>query len=96
MQPRIQLAFWAARAHRQLSDSFSSTSTPQVRLCRAALNSFIPLAVLILGTASTQVQDLALDLVERHEVHMSHTGLFTWLPSLDSFLVRASASSKYK
>ncbi|KAK4816649.1 hypothetical protein QYF61_019626 [Mycteria americana] len=42
---------------------------PQVLLCRAALNPFIPQPVLIPGVAPTQVQDLALDLVEPHEVH---------------------------
>ncbi|KAK4816418.1 hypothetical protein QYF61_016854 [Mycteria americana] len=43
---------------------------PQVLLCRAALNPFIPQPVLILGVALTQVQDLALGLVEPHEVHV--------------------------
>ncbi|KAK4815543.1 hypothetical protein QYF61_003235 [Mycteria americana] len=43
---------------------------PQVLLCRAALNPFIPQPVLILGVAPTQVQDLALGLVEPPEVHM--------------------------
>ncbi|KAK4832517.1 hypothetical protein QYF61_023582, partial [Mycteria americana] len=37
---------------------------------QVALNPFIPQPVLILGIAWTQVQDLALDLVEPHEVHM--------------------------
>ncbi|KAK4810873.1 hypothetical protein QYF61_013281 [Mycteria americana] len=36
----------------------------------AALNPFIPQSVLILGIALTQVQALALGLVELHEVHM--------------------------
>ncbi|KAK4817066.1 hypothetical protein QYF61_027095 [Mycteria americana] len=43
---------------------------PQDLLCSAALNPFIPQPVLILGVALTQVQDLALGLVEPHEVHM--------------------------
>ncbi|KAK4805635.1 hypothetical protein QYF61_009861 [Mycteria americana] len=43
---------------------------PQVLLHRAALKQFIPQPVLILGVALTQVQDLALGLVEPHEVHM--------------------------
>jgi len=42
---------------------------PQVLLGRAALNPFIPQPVLILGVALTQMQDLALGLVEPHEVH---------------------------
>ncbi|KAK4831745.1 hypothetical protein QYF61_018943 [Mycteria americana] len=42
---------------------------PQVLLCRAALNPFIPQPVLIPGVALTQVQDPALGLVESHEVH---------------------------
>ncbi|KAK4823178.1 hypothetical protein QYF61_027082 [Mycteria americana] len=40
----------------------------QALLHRAALNPFIPQPVLILGVALTQVQDLALGLVEPHEV----------------------------
>ncbi|KAK4832535.1 hypothetical protein QYF61_023867 [Mycteria americana] len=42
---------------------------PQGLLPRAALNPFIPHSVLILGIALTQVQNLALGLVELHEVH---------------------------
>ena len=42
---------------------------PQVLLGRAALNPFIPQPILIPGVAPTQVQDLALGLVEPHEVH---------------------------
>ncbi|KAK4825246.1 hypothetical protein QYF61_025645, partial [Mycteria americana] len=42
---------------------------PQVLLRRAALSPFIPQPVLILGVAPTQVQDLALGLVEPHDVH---------------------------
>ncbi|KAK4806151.1 hypothetical protein QYF61_001078 [Mycteria americana] len=41
---------------------------PQVLLCRTALNPFIPQPVWIPGVAPTQVQDLALGLVEPHEV----------------------------
>ncbi|KAK4810951.1 hypothetical protein QYF61_013359 [Mycteria americana] len=43
---------------------------PQVLLCRAVLNPFIPQSVLIMGIALTQVQALALGLVELHEGHM--------------------------
>jgi len=49
--------------------SFSSTGHPQV-LNRAALNPFIFQSVLISGVALTEVQDLALGLVEPHEVHI--------------------------
>ncbi|KAK4816838.1 hypothetical protein QYF61_023902 [Mycteria americana] len=42
---------------------------PKVLLHRAALNPFILQHVLILGATPTQVQDLALGLVEPHEVH---------------------------
>jgi len=42
---------------------------PQVLILRAALNPFIAQLVLIAGVALTQVQDLALGLVEPHEVH---------------------------
>jgi len=38
---------------------------PQVLLCRAAL-----CPVFVLGISPTHVQDIALDLVELHEVHM--------------------------
>ncbi|KAK4829697.1 hypothetical protein QYF61_006072 [Mycteria americana] len=43
---------------------------PHILLCTAALNPFIPQPVLIPGVALTQVQGLALGLVEPHEVHM--------------------------
>jgi len=42
---------------------------PQVLLGRAALNSFIPQPLLMLGVAPTHMQNLALGLVEPHEVH---------------------------
>ena len=49
--------------------SFSSTtSRPQVLLLRAALNRFSSQPVFVLGIAPTHVQDLALGLVELHEV----------------------------
>jgi len=41
----------------------------QVLLSRAALNPLIPQPMLIAGVAPTQIKDLALDLVEPHEVH---------------------------
>ena len=44
---------------------------PQVLLGRAARNPSSPKSVLVLGIAPTQVQDLALGLVEPHEVRMS-------------------------
>ncbi|KAK4818029.1 hypothetical protein QYF61_004153 [Mycteria americana] len=42
---------------------------PQVLLLRAALNPFSSQLVFVLGIAPTHVQDLALGLVELHEVH---------------------------
>ena len=48
----------------------SAYQYPQVLLCKAALNPVLPQPVLILGIAPTQVQDLALGLVELHEVHV--------------------------
>ncbi|CAM9606029.1 unnamed protein product, partial [Bubo scandiacus] len=42
----------------------------QVLLCRAALNPLIAQTVFVLGIALTQVQDLALGLVEFHEFYM--------------------------
>ncbi|KAK4818807.1 hypothetical protein QYF61_019736 [Mycteria americana] len=47
-----------------------AVAQPQVFLHKTALNPFISQSVLILRIASTQVQDLALGLVELHEVHM--------------------------
>ncbi|KAK4825953.1 LOW QUALITY PROTEIN: hypothetical protein QYF61_003471 [Mycteria americana] len=43
---------------------------PRVLLRRAAPNPFIPQPILIPGIAPTQVHDLALGLVEPHQVHM--------------------------
>jgi len=62
MQPRIWLAF----AHIQ----FFIHQYHQVLLHRAPLNPFITQSVRILGIALIQVQDLALGLVEHHEVHV--------------------------
>jgi len=45
---------------------------PQVLLLRAAFSPFIPQLVLVPGLAPTHVQDLALGVVEPHEVHMAH------------------------
>jgi len=42
---------------------------PQVLLLRAIFNPFIPQPVLTPGIVPTHVQDLALGLVEPHEVH---------------------------
>jgi len=58
---------------------------PQVHLSRAALNPFIPQPVLILGVAPTQLQDLALDLVEPVEVHTGPLIKLVWVP-LDGVL----------
>ena len=53
---------------------------PQVLLLRAALNPFIPQPVLIPGVAPTHVQDLALGLVEPHEVHTGALLKFVQVP----------------
>ncbi|KAK4823973.1 hypothetical protein QYF61_008592 [Mycteria americana] len=66
MQPRIRLAFWAVSAHCQLMSSFSFTSIPSPSL-QGCSQSLHPLA----WVALTQVQDLALGLIEPHEVHKS-------------------------
>ncbi|KAK4829425.1 hypothetical protein QYF61_004300 [Mycteria americana] len=57
-------------AHVQLFVQLFIHQHPQVLLGRAALHHFIPQPVLILGVAPTQAQDLALGLVEPHEIHM--------------------------
>jgi len=59
---------------------------PQVLLCRAALHPFIPQHVLIVGIAPTQVQDLALGLVEPPEVLM---GPLLQLVQAWSFLLKS-------
>jgi len=47
---------------------------PQVLLGRAALNPFTPQPVLIVGVATTHLQDLELGLVEPHEIHTGPSG----------------------
>ncbi|KAK4831144.1 hypothetical protein QYF61_015447 [Mycteria americana] len=56
---------WYMMERGLVSSSASSFST-----LRAALNPFIPQSVLIMVPVLTQVKDLALGLVELHEVHM--------------------------
>ena len=53
-----------------LESNFSSTCTPQVLFCGAALNPFIPQPVLILGISLAQGQGLAFHLVELREFYM--------------------------
>jgi len=48
---------------------FVTHQDPQGLLHTAALNLFSPQSVLVLQVASIQLQDLALGLVEPHEVH---------------------------
>ena len=70
VQPRIWLAFWAARVHCWFTSSLPSTSTPKVFFSRAALNPFILWLVLVVGIALSQVQDLAFGFVELQGVHL--------------------------
>jgi len=67
MHPRIQLAFWAASAHCWLMLNLISQHS-RIILLRAALKPFSTQPVSVLEIAPTQVQDLALDLVEIHEI----------------------------
>ena len=53
---------------------------PQVLLGRTGLNPFIPQPVLIVGFAPTQMQDLALGIVELHEVHTGPPLKPVWVP----------------
>ncbi|KAK4824302.1 hypothetical protein QYF61_013047, partial [Mycteria americana] len=69
IQPRIRLAFWAASTHCGLTSNFSSTSTPK-SFCTGLLSIHSFPSLLTLGIALTQVQDLALGLVELHGVRM--------------------------
>jgi len=70
MQPKIQLAFWAARAHSGLVSRFPSTSTSRSFLTseRFAFKSFISQLALVVRVALIQVQYLALGIVELPEV----------------------------
>ena len=67
LQPRIQLAFWTARAHCWLTTSFSPARTLKVKILlrKAALSEFFQ-SEGISETALTQVQHLALGIVELH------------------------------
>jgi len=65
MQPRILIAFWAARAHCWLIVQLFIHQDPQVLLCRAALNEFFQ-ALILSGVALTNVQHHALGLVKPH------------------------------
>jgi len=47
------------------------SQNPEVLLGRAALSPFSAQPVFVFGIASTHVQDLAVGLVELHEVHTS-------------------------
>ncbi|KAJ7420807.1 hypothetical protein WISP_46437 [Willisornis vidua] len=69
MQPRTQLAFWAASPHCCLMSSLTHQHL-HVLLGRAALDLFIPQPVLIPGVAPAQVQHLAPGLVKPHEIPM--------------------------
>jgi len=71
MQPRIQLAFWAARAHCWLMSRFPATNTSKFLL--AELCSML---ILVVGVATTQVQDLALRFAEPHVQKHSDSFLF--------------------
>ena len=67
MQPTIQLTFWvkgSLLAHVQLHIH----QRTHILFSRAALNPFIP--QLLLAVYLTRVQDLALELVETHDVHL--------------------------
>lgn len=68
---RVQLALWVVGPHCQLIFIFSNIGVPQALLHRAALNLFITHVALISGIALTQVQDLALSLVELQFFHLS-------------------------
>jgi len=65
MQSKILLAFWAASADCWLMVQIFVSQKPQILLHMAALNEFSQ-SVHISGIAPTQVQPLALGLVEPH------------------------------
>jgi len=66
---------------------------PQVFFVRADLDPFILQLVLVLGVAPTQRQDLALGLVEPHEVHMGPPLQLVQV-SLDGILRRVDRSTQ--
>ena len=70
MQPRIQLAFWAASAHVVVSCSVFCPPIPSNPSPQGCSPPLIAQPVFIFGTALTQVQGIALDLDELHYVCM--------------------------
>jgi len=60
MQPGILLSFWVVNILCQLRSSFTSTSIPKSFSVGLLSIHSVPQSVLVLGTATTQVQDLAL------------------------------------
>ncbi|RMC07383.1 hypothetical protein DUI87_16848 [Hirundo rustica rustica] len=73
------LAFWAMSTHLAHVQPFIGHN-PQVLLLRAALSEFITQSVLLSGIFPPQVQDLALGLVELHEVPMGSLLKFVQVP----------------
>ncbi|KAK4823935.1 hypothetical protein QYF61_008321 [Mycteria americana] len=69
IQARMPLAFLATWAHCWLIFRWLSTSTPRSFSTRQ-LSSHFPKPVALLGVAVTQVQDLALGLVETHTIDL--------------------------
>jgi len=68
MQPKITVGLLDGKCTLLAHVKFFIHQYPQVLLGRAALNPFIAEPVLISGVVPTQMQDLALGLVELHEV----------------------------
>jgi len=58
---------------------------PQALFGRAVFHHYIPHLVLIVGAATTQMQDLALGIVESHEVHLGPLLESVWV-SLNGIL----------
>jgi len=69
MQLRTWLAFWACERTLLGRVQLFTHQYPHVLLSSAALNPFILQPIFMPGVALTLVQDLALRLVELHEVH---------------------------
>ena len=94
MQPRIQLAFWAARA-----PCWLTSSTLRCFFSRAALNPFIPQLVLVVHVALTQVQTLHMDLLNLLRfiwAHCSSLSRSLWMASHPSGVSTAQGLASFR
>lgn len=95
MQPRIQLAFWAASAHVVVSCSVFCPPIPSNPSPQGCSPPLIAQPVFIFGIALMQVQNPVFDLIELHLVHMgylSSLSLSHWMLPLSSNILTSPLS----